>query len=102
MTYTITSAISGCKNGDRTSQKQLYHLISGEMFATSLALCENEEEAEEVLIKGFIHLFNTISTYSGEETFKEWCREIFISVARNYYKTSNKNTKTTLSIRADE
>lgn len=83
--------INGCVNGMRNSQKDLYDLICSEMFSACVANCKNSKDAEEVLTKGFINLFNNIHKYSFQESFSDWCKAFFIESSLKHYERTNAN-----------
>lgn len=87
----FTIIINNCINGKRKSQKELYDLISGEMFAICVANSQNMRDAEDVLAEGFIKVLNNIDKYAPSVTFKEWCTPIFIKTAHDYYLNKNSN-----------
>lgn len=87
----FTTIIKQCIDGNRKSQKELYILISSEMFAICLCNAKNRHDAENLLAEGFIKVLNTIHLYQGEVHFIEWCSSIFSKAAREYYLNKNSN-----------
>ena len=47
---------------------------------------QNKEEAEEVLMNGFVKIFTNLNTYTGDGNFEGWMKRIFINEALNYKK----------------
>jgi RNA polymerase sigma-70 factor (ECF subfamily) len=47
---------------------------------------KNTEEAEEVLINGFVKIFKNISNYTGKGNFEGWMKRIIVNEALNYQK----------------
>ena len=76
-----TEWIEGAKSGDRKSQKAIYDLLSGKMFAVCLRYMGDRDSAEDILQDGFVTLFTKLDTYSGEGSFEGWARRIFVNTA---------------------
>ena len=49
-------------------------------------LTNSKEEAEEVLINGFVKGFSKIDSHTAEGNFEGWMRRIFFRAALNYRK----------------
>ena len=73
--------IEGAKSGDRRSQKAIYDLLSGKMYAVCLRYMGDRESAEDILQDGFVTLFSKLDSYSGEGSFEGWARKIFVNTA---------------------
>lgn len=89
--YPLSQILSDCKKGVRSSQKRLYQ----EFYSYGLTVClhysKNREEAEEILNDGFVKVFDRISQYQGEGTFKSWLRQILVRSAIDYYRKFHKS-----------
>ena len=59
---------SQCKQGERYARQILYERYGGVLMAICLRYIGNNEEAEDVLHDGFLHIFQAITqfTYKGE------------------------------------
>ena len=75
-----------CSIGDRKAQTELYSQHATGMMSLCKRYMRNKEEAEEVLMNGFVKIFQNISKYSGEGNFEGWMKRIFINEALNYQK----------------
>lgn len=73
-------------SGNRNSQKALFDALSVEMFSVCLEFCRNEEDAEDVLIQGFMKLFMALDRYSYNQVFTDWSKPFFIKAAREFYR----------------
>lgn len=78
--------ISGCINGDRKMQKELYDRYAAKMFGVSLRYAGSTEEAEDILQEGFIKVFKKIGSYRGEGSFEGWIRRIFVNTAIEQFR----------------
>lgn len=73
--------IEGARAGDRRSQKAIYDLLSGKMYAVCLRYMGDRESAEDILQDGFVTLFSKIDSFSGDGSFEGWARKIFVNTA---------------------
>lgn len=73
--------ISGCRNGDRAAQKELFELFSPRMYAVCLRYAGNADDAKDLLQEGFITVFTRLDSYSGNGSFEGWMRKIFVNTA---------------------
>jgi RNA polymerase sigma factor (sigma-70 family) len=78
--------ISGCINGDRKMQRELYERFSAKMFGVCLRYAGSTEEAEDILQEGFIKVFKKIGSYRGEGSFEGWIRRIFVNTAIEQFR----------------
>ena len=91
-TFSESSLIQDCINGNRKSQKQLYDMYSSKMFAVCLRYSKNQMDAEDVLQDGFVKLFNNLHRFRGEGSFDGWVRRIFVNTAIEHIRRKNLNT----------
>lgn len=73
--------IEGAKAGDRRSQKAIYDMLSGKMYAVCLRYMGDRDSAEDILQDGFVTLYSKLDTFSGEGSFEGWARKIFVNTA---------------------
>ncbi|WP_026461391.1 RNA polymerase sigma factor [Adhaeribacter aquaticus] len=73
--------IEGCQNRDRQSQSKLYSLLAPKMLVVCLRYTKSREEAEEVLQKGFLIVFQKISLFRFEGSLEGWVRKIMVNCA---------------------
>ena len=85
-TITESDLISGCINGDRKMQRELYERYSAKMFGVCLRYAGSTEEAEDILQEGFIKVFRKIGSYRGEGSFEGWIRRIFVNTAIEQFR----------------
>lgn len=71
--------IQGCKRRDRIVQKQLYEKYSARYFGVCKRYLKNVELAEDVLVKGFLKIFDHIDSYEGKGNFEGWMQRIFVN-----------------------
>lgn len=73
--------IENCKKGDRLSQQQLYNQYSAKMLAICRRYISGSAEAEDVLIRGFLTVFERIGQFRNEGSFEGWIRKIMVNEA---------------------
>ena len=78
--------ISGCLNGDRRMQEELYRRFSPRMYAVCLRYAGSAEEAEDILQEGFIKIFKKLDSFRGEGSFEGWIRRIFVNTAIEHFR----------------
>lgn len=71
--------IEGCKRGDRLVQKQLYEKYNARFFGVCKRYLKNIEMAEDVLVKGFLKIFENINSYEGKGNFEGWMQRIIVN-----------------------
>ena len=78
--------ISGCIDGNRRMQEELYRRFSPRMFAVCLRYAGNTEEAEDILQEGFIKIYKKLGSFRSEGSFEGWIRRIFVNTAIEHFR----------------
>jgi len=78
--------ITGCIDGNRKIQYELYQRFSPKMFGVCLRYAGNTEEAEDILQEGFIKVFKKIESFRREGSFEGWIRRIFVNTAIEHFR----------------
>ena len=78
--------ISGCMEGNRRMQEEMYRRFSPRMYAVCLRYAGNAEEAEDILQEGFIKIFKKLDSFRGEGSFEGWVRRIFVNTAIEHFR----------------
>jgi len=78
--------ITGCIEGDRRMQEELYRRFSPRMYAVCLRYAGSSEEAEDILQEGFIKIFKKLTSFRGEGSFEGWIRRIFVNTAIEHFR----------------
>ena len=81
--------IRGCIAGERAWQTRLYDFFAPGMMGVCLRYCRNRQEAEEILLEGFLRVFRYIGKFRGEGSLEGWIRRIMIHCALQRYKTQS-------------
>lgn len=83
---TESDLISGCIEGDRRMQEELYRRFSPRMYAVCLRYAGNAEEAEDILQEGFIKVYKKLASFRSEGSFEGWIRRIFVNTAIEHFR----------------
>lgn len=96
----IAVILEGCKNNDRSSQQELYHLLSGYAMGICLCYAENQQEAEELLQEGFMKLYKNIQKFETNRhsdqlsALKGWFKRILINTCIDQFRKNRHNIMT--------
>jgi RNA polymerase sigma factor (sigma-70 family) len=83
--------IDGCVEGNRYAQKVLYEKYRSLMFAICMRYAKNKDEAEDVMIEGFMKIFTKIKEFRKEGSFEGWLKRIMVNSAINNYRSNLKH-----------
>ena len=84
--------VKACKKGDPKGQQRVYETYSPKMFGICFRYVHNDYEAEEIMIEGFVKVFDKINTFKLEGSFEGWIRRIMVNQSLMYLR-SNKNSQ---------
>lgn len=71
----------------------LYKQFYAYGMSISLRYAYNRDEAAEALNDSFLKIFENISKYNQEQSFKAWLRKIIINTAIDYYRKNKKHNE---------
>ncbi len=71
--------IEGCKKQDRRVQKILYERYGARLMGVCKRYMKNAGLAEDVLVKGFLKIFENIHSYEGKGNFEGWMYKIMVN-----------------------
>lgn len=71
--------IQGCKKQDRKIQKVLYERYSARYFGVCKRYMKDVEAAEDVLVKGFLKIFENINSFESKGSFEGWMQRIIVN-----------------------
>jgi len=80
------SLISACKRGESWAQKQIYENYASAMLSICLRYSSEKETARDLLHDGFFTVFTKIHTYSGQGSFPNWMKKIFVNTSLEYVR----------------
>lgn len=83
---TKESLIAGCLRKQRKAQQELYDWLAPKMLGLCRRYIYDSNEAEFVMITGFIKVFNKIDQFSGDGSFEGWVRRIMVNESLLYIR----------------
>jgi RNA polymerase sigma-70 factor (ECF subfamily) len=83
---TEESLISGCRKKHRQAQRDVYDWLAPKMLAICRRYIKDVNEAESVMITGFMKVLDKIEQYSGEGSFEGWVRRIMVNESLLYIR----------------
>ncbi len=63
---------------DRRAQKALFDRYAPKMLSACRYYIHDKDQAEEIMLGGFLKVFQQLSTYKSEGSFEGWIRKIMI------------------------
>jgi len=84
--------IEGCLKNNRACQKSIYDRFSSKMLGVCMRYTNSREEAEDILIEGFMKFYTSLSSYRYECSLENWIRRIMINNAISHYRVNERKT----------
>jgi len=78
--------IAECKRGKSKAQKELYDCYSSVFLGICVRYVKNLAEAEDIMIKGFMKVFQNLDRYEGKGSFEGWMKRIIINESLMYLR----------------
>ena len=85
---TLDQLIEGCIKRDRKAQQLLYERFAPVMFTVCLRYVRETAEAEDVLVKAFMKVFQHIGRFEGKGSLEGWIRRIVINEGLAYLRAN--------------
>lgn len=85
---TETQLIAALKRGESRAHKVVYERYSGKMLAVCTRYCANRTDAEEVMIDGFMRVFEKISQFREDGSFEGWIRRVMVTESLMFLRKS--------------
>ena len=96
---TEAELIKGCLKGDRIAQHHLYEQYCGKFLAICLRYIKDRDLAEDVMIEGFMRIFDKLPQYQEQGSFEGWMKKVIV---RESLMTLRKNKKLLLEVALDQ
>jgi RNA polymerase sigma factor (sigma-70 family) len=71
--------IRALARGEARAQRVVYERFAGKMLAVCLRYCANRDDAEEVLLDGFMRVYDRVGQFREEGSFEGWIRRIMVT-----------------------
>lgn len=82
--------IKKATKGDAKAIELLYKHFYGFAMGVALRYSYNKEEACEIVNDSYMKVFDKLSSYEPQNSFKGWFRRIIVNTAIDYYRKNNK------------
>ncbi len=82
--------IARCRQKQRQAQREVYDWLAPKMLAVCRRYINDNNEAESVMISGFLKVFDKIHQFAGDGSFEGWVRRIMVNESLLYIR-KNKN-----------
>ncbi|GAA4352606.1 RNA polymerase sigma factor [Hymenobacter saemangeumensis] len=79
--------VAECRRGNPRAQRVLYDRLAAKMMAVCLRYVRHPEDAEEVLMQGFVKVFQNLQGYRQEGCLNAWVRRIMVNTALSYLRS---------------
>ncbi|WP_215224490.1 RNA polymerase sigma factor [Echinicola shivajiensis] len=92
---TEADIIKGCLKGNRNAQKQLYDQYAGKFLVICRRYIKDRDMAEDVMIEGFMKIFDKLTQYEHKGSFEGWMKRIMVTQS---LLTLRKNQKLSMEV----
>lgn len=86
----LRQLIEDCVQKKRKAQHRFFKSFYGSMFAVCMRYAENREEAEDMVLEGFVKIFDHLEKYQHTGSFEGWMKTIMINTAIDYQRKYKK------------
>ncbi len=82
--YDLAKAI---KQGNKAAQTEFYNKFSGKMMSICLRYVSDRMQAEDVMIDGFMKVFDKIDQFGFNGSFEGWVKRIMVNEALMFLRS---------------
>lgn len=82
-----SSLVKALQKGDAKAQRQLYEKYAGRMLAICVRYISDKMAAEDVMIEGFMKIFEKIEQFKGDGSFEGWMKRLMTNEALMYLRS---------------
>ena len=84
--------VNACKRKNQKAQKELYEKFYEQMFRLCHRYLGNVHDAEDIVVEGFLKVFDKIATvdYRNQSSFVNWMKTIMINESLMHLRRSKK------------
>lgn len=75
---------------NREAQHQLFQLFAPKMLSVCRYYIKDVQQAEDVMLKGFLKVFTKLDTYKSNGSFEGWIRRIMVREAISYVRRKHR------------
>ena len=88
--------IQRASNGDASAFNELMGLHERRMYAVSLRMCNNHEDAQDCLQEAMIRIYRAISSFKGQSSFSTWVYRITMNTCLDELRRRKNRPNTSL------
>lgn len=81
-----SSLIKRAAKNNRKAQQQLFQQHSGKMLSVCRMYIRDREQAESVMLAGFLKVFSHLKDFKAEGSFEGWIRRIMVREAISFLR----------------
>ncbi|MFB9294942.1 RNA polymerase sigma factor [Persicitalea jodogahamensis] len=78
--------VKALRQGDPKAQRQLYDRYASRMLGVCIRYVGDHMTAEDVLVEGFMKVFDKIGQFKSEGSFEGWMRRIMVNESLGYLR----------------
>lgn len=93
----LEEIVKGCRKRNSKAQTELFNRFSGRFLGICRRYIGSIEDAEDIMISGFMKIFEKIYQFKGEGSFEAWMTRIMVNESLTYIRR-NKNMSANVSI----
>jgi len=94
---TLEELIKACRKNNSLAQRELYDRYSSRMLGICRRYVGNLGDAEDIMVNGFMKIFDKIDQYTGRGNFEGWMSRIMVNESLTHIRR-NKNMSVEVSI----
>lgn len=87
--------IKALQKADPKAQRQLYDKYASRMLGICRRYVGDPMTAEDILVEGFMKVFDKIDQFKSEGSFEGWIRRIMVNEALGYLRQQKRNQEVT-------
>jgi RNA polymerase sigma-70 factor (ECF subfamily) len=84
----IDHCVNECLKGNKKAQKCLFELLSGKMMGICRRYIAEKQAAEDVMIIGFMKVFEKMDQFNHNGSFEGWVRKLMVNEALMYIRAN--------------
>ena len=93
----LEEIVRGCRKRNSKAQTELFNRFSGRFLGICRRYVGSIDEAEDIMISGFMKIFDKIQQFKGEGSFEAWMTRIMVNESLTFIRR-NKNMSVNVSI----
>ncbi len=83
--------IKRCQKGDKAEFRELFEIISQDVYGLAYSILRNHDDVDEVLQESFIRIYRYIKKLNAVEKFPSWVKKIVINQCFTIYKKRSRD-----------